>query len=101
MKKIKVFFEDVDYEQIKKLSDNEGVSMSEFIRNSVGMTFKKTPKKTAKDVARILFLLSNMSNNINQIAKKCNTKKMVDIHTLYSLSDIEYMIQEVLNDYKI
>lgn len=71
---------DVEYELIKKKSEEAGVGMSEYMRKSLlGGKLTVTHKITAEfpdlreEMKRISWLLSNISNNINQIAKYFNT----------------------------
>lgn len=61
------------------------LSRSEFIRQSIFFSeVKEIDKESQK---RKLFLLNNIANNINQIAKYCNTKKAIHISTLTSLDE--------------
>ena len=91
MKQIKIYLPISDYENLKKISKSQNLTMSEFMRNSVNSKMENAPvPKTKKEVLvadpKLLFFLSNISNNLNQIAKKLNSKgefdrkALLDIH---------------------
>ena len=45
---------------------------------------------------RKLFLLSNLTNNVNQIAKHCNTEKAIDVRVLHALEELlEYTKEDL------
>ena len=46
---------------------------------------------------KLLFLLSNVTNNINQIAHHCNTKKEIDFKTLEELKKISETFKSVVS----
>lgn len=84
LKQIKVYFSEEDYQKIKDESASENISMAEFIRQKINLKIENppTPKKakmTYKKIdPKLLFFLSNISNNINQVAKKLNSKGELD-----------------------
>ncbi|MCD7804476.1 MAG: plasmid mobilization relaxosome protein MobC [Oscillospiraceae bacterium] len=71
---------DVEYEIVKKRSESAGVSMSEYMRKALlGGKLTVTHEIVAEfpdireEMKKISFLLNNIANNINQIAKYFNT----------------------------
>ena len=45
---------------------------------------------------RKLFLLSNLTNNVNQIAKHCNTEQAIDVRVLEALEELlEYTKEDL------
>ena len=91
MKQIKIYLPISDYENLKKISKSQNLTMSEFMRNSVNSKMENAPvPKVKKEVLvadpKLLFFLSNISSNLNQIAKKLNSKgefdrkMLLDIH---------------------
>lgn len=77
---ITVRLTDVELELVNKNAEAAGLSRSEYIRKSLlGGKITVTHKITAEfpelreEMKRISWLLSNISNNINQIARHFNT----------------------------
>ena len=71
---------DIEFERVMKKAAAAGLSRSEYIRKSLlGGKITVTHKVTAEfpelreEMTKISWLLSNLSNNINQIAKHFNT----------------------------
>lgn len=71
---------DVEYEIVKKRSESAGISMSEYMRKALlGGKLTVTHEIVAEfpdireEMKKISFLLNNIANNINQIAKYFNT----------------------------
>ncbi|MCD8107038.1 MAG: MobC family plasmid mobilization relaxosome protein [Oscillospiraceae bacterium] len=71
---------DVEYEIVKKRSESAGVGMSEYMRKALlGGKLTITHEIVAEfpdireEMKKISFLLSNIANNINQIARYFNT----------------------------
>lgn len=71
---------DVEYEMIKKMSEKAEVGMSEYMRKAIfGGKLTITHEIVAEfpdireEMKKISFLLSNIANNINQIARYFNT----------------------------
>ena len=83
MKQIKVYFPIEDFEKLKESSKSQNITMSEFLRNAVNSKIENAPVPKIKKVYKVtnpdlLFFISNISNNINQIAKKLNSKNEFD-----------------------
>jgi len=75
-----------DLDFLEKKSAQSGISKSQFLRNAVYFTsINQIDKEFQK---RQLYLLSNLTNNINQLARHCNIKKRVDQDVLIKLGEI-------------
>lgn len=91
LKQIKVYFSEEDYQKIKDESALDNISMAEYIRQKINLKIDNppTPKKAKvtykKTNPDLLFLLSNISNNINQIAKRLNSKNEFDRKALLDI----------------
>lgn len=70
----------IDLDLLEKKAKKGNISKAQFLRNAVVFTeIKEVDKNFQK---RQLFLLSNIANNINQIAHHCNIEKSVDVNIL-------------------
>lgn len=90
MKQIKVYFPVEDFDRLKESSKSQNITMSEFIRNSTNSKLENAPAPKTKKVYKVsdpklLFFLSNISNNINQIAKKINSKNEFDRKAIFDI----------------
>lgn len=91
LKQIKVYFSEDDYQKIKDESASENISMAEYIRQKINLKIENppTPKKAKMTYKKtnpdLLFLLSNIANNINQIAKKLNSKNEFDRRAIFEI----------------
>ena len=69
-------------------ANKSNMNKSEYLRKAgihSAVEIRSVDKEFQK---KLLFLLSNATNNINQIAKRCNIKKDVDVATLNELKKI-------------
>ncbi len=90
MKQIKVYFPVEDFENLKQISKSQNITMSEFLRNAVNSKMENAPAPKSKKVYKVtnpdlLFFISNIANNINQIAKKLNAKSEFDRKALLEI----------------
>lgn len=91
---------DVEYEIIKKRCEGAGVSMSEYMRKALlGGRLTITHEIVAEfpdireEMKRISQLLSNIANNINQIARHFN---MGGLHSQRITAELESALDAVL-----
>ena len=104
-REIRVNFLPEDCEQIEKRAKKEGLSINAFVRKSLGVDMEENrrlprgaKKKTVSDLSfSLLYHLSKIGTNINQIAKHCNTEKAVDRQVLFALEKIHNEIWSVPN----
>ena len=83
MKQIKVYFLIEDFEKLKESAKFQNQTISQFLRNSVNSKIENSPVPKIKKVYKVtnpdlLFFISNISKNINQIAEKLNSKYEFD-----------------------
>jgi len=60
---------------------------SEFIRKTINDSVVVEIDKQYQQ--KMLYLLTNIANNLNQVAKHCNTKKEIDKKALFLLDQID------------
>ncbi|MDD2639670.1 MAG: plasmid mobilization relaxosome protein MobC [Arcobacteraceae bacterium] len=84
----------VDLDLLEKKAKKGNISKAQFLRNAVVFTEIKEVDKTFQK--RQLFLLSNISNNINQIAHHCNIYKKVDKKVLELLEANLNFVKELI-----
>jgi len=90
MKQIKVYFPIEDFERLKESSKSQNITMSEFLRNAVNTKIENAPVPKSKKVYKVtnpdlLFFISNIANNINQVAKKINSKNEFDRKAIFDI----------------
>lgn len=82
-----------ELDELTKKAKSGGISKAQFIRNAIFLTeIVEVDKKTEK---RKLFLLNNIANNINQIAKKTNIKGKADEEILDLLNKNFNLIKDI------
>lgn len=79
--------------ELDKKLKNSTLSKSEFMRNAIFFTEVKEVDKTFQK--RVLFLINNIANNVNQIARYANTNKELNRNILYQLNEITDFIKSV------
>ncbi len=84
-----------EIEVLNKKIANTSLTKSEFLRQSIFFNQIKTTDKTFQK--KQLFLLNNIANNCNQIAKYCNTFKKIDIKTLNNLEELLSYVKSIGN----
>jgi len=85
--------DDETYQKAKQIAEENHTSVSQIVKASFGGIEVKD-----KSLAlQILNELSAIGNNLNQISKRCNIKKSVDIQTLKSLTNIEQQLKEFID----
>lgn len=79
--KVTVKMSSVEYYTLKSKAKDAGVSISEFVRNSI----MKTPvvQRLTPEMNAEIRKLSGMANNLNQIARKANALGYDHIRTEY------------------
>lgn len=85
-----------ELDALDKKIKNSTLSKSEFLRNAIFFTEVKEVDKTFQK--RVLFLLNNIANNANQIARYANTNKELDRSILYQLNEITDFIKSIKKD---
>jgi excinuclease UvrABC nuclease subunit len=75
-----------ELDELNRKVQNTTLTKSDFIRNAIFFTEVKEVNKSFQK--KQLFLLNNIANNINQIARYTNTKKRIDKNVLSNLDEI-------------
>ena len=72
-------------------------NVSDFIRQVI-LTGKYKTTQAQQNYERLLYEINRIGNNINQIARLCNTRGEVDIQVLEELARIEEMLDMLLEE---
>jgi len=85
-----------EYNRLKNTADELGYSVSELVRKKVlGNREKLAPRQNVRLIA---YELNRIGNNINQIAKHCNTKKAIDRLAVLELAKMRELLEKLAND---
>ena len=79
---------------LEKKVKNTNISKSLFLRNAIFSTEVKEVDKSFQN--KKLFLLNNIANNCNQIAKRANINKTVDRETLLKVDELLSYIKSLV-----
>ena len=92
-KMLRVRFDDNQWEELQRLAQKSGLSMSELVRDKM----KHKTIHNRKNAQEMIRATKQISNNVNQIAKWVNTHKSeIDrIHVLSYLSKIMQQQNEI------
>lgn len=94
-KRISARCDEQEYQIFLEKCEQSKLSKAEFVRN---MILKTTVKEVDRDhQKRVIFLLNNLANNVNQIAHHANINKQLDIDVLNELKEISDFAKEVVN----
>jgi hypothetical protein len=100
-KQIKVNFTPIVYEKLSQIADEKGITKAKLIRDFLGAKIadEREPKrkrihKTADP--KLLYHLSKIGGNLNQIAKHLNEGNKLDFQVLSELVAIEKSLKEFL-----
>lgn len=90
LKQIKVYFSEVDYMNILVFSQAKNISMAEFIRQKINVKIDNPIQPKIKLVyrntdPRLLYELNKIGNNLNQIAKKLNSKNEFETRAIFEI----------------
>ena len=82
------------YRKVKSIAEQNGITVSEAIKQAIAKARIEDPapkEKAVREIARI-------GNNINQIARKVNSVRAVDIAVLIELRAIEKELAKLLTE---
>jgi len=91
-RQIAIRFCQSDYRAVEEKAKDAGLTVTEYMRECVlsGDVVDNKPAELLLQVeTEKLFLLSKMSNNLNQIARYCNIYKSTDVAILNYLKQIQ------------
>jgi len=81
-------------EAVRKTAEANGITVSTLIKQAL-------TDATIRDASverEILHQLHRIGNNLNQIARRCNARRVVDRQTLEALLRVEKELKELLRD---
>jgi len=84
------------YEKLKQQTDETGYTLSEIIR--IKLQGNRGEIKNKKLTKEFVYELNRIGNNINQIAKHCNTNKVIDRLAVLELAKIKELLEKLTND---
>lgn len=90
-KRLTVSMDLVDFENIQKHAKKSGITPTTFLRacSLAYLKDERVPSKQAeKNISELVFLLRNLGNNINQIARQSNTIQKVALGDFLSLKTL-------------
>lgn len=101
VKRVNLTLTQTEYSYFKKIADREGVKVGKIIKTmalaQIGKTFYQ-PEEIQKKLDDLIFLIRNIANNLNQIARHSNTIKIVlDENKVFTyIKNLEQSIKEHL-----
>jgi hypothetical protein len=96
--------DNVFYNEIKKIADDNNITISKLLKEALKKITNndikniKTIKTKIETNKRIVYELNRLGQNLNQIAKYANSKKIVDKLVLEELIKIEKYLQGLTDD---
>lgn len=94
LKKITVRLEELDYLKLLCQSSELNKSQNELIRELIRKNFIDDIKEHNLFLKDIFFLYKNISNNLNQIAKKVNMNTITDKDIKKEIDDIWQLLNQ-------
>jgi len=89
----------VSEEEAQKIKENAikaGITVSEFLRRSALNI--KIKQKQCDELKYLTYEINRIGNNLNQISRKINTSREIDIEALERLKNIEYALYLLLDN---
>ena len=95
--KITIRLDDQTKQKLTELQNaSEETNVSKIIKQCINSSIVTIPNRQhTRDYKRVLYLLSNIANNINQIAKYTNINKELDVKVLQELEKINKFINDL------
>lgn len=102
-KQVKINFPEDQYEDLKQFADSKGITMAKMIRDYIGARLENEPAPKAKKVYKKIppqmhYEIKMASNNLNQIAKRCNINKSVDMLVYEEVNEVKHRLDRILDD---
>jgi len=95
--KITIRLDDQTKQKLIELQqESEETNVSKIIKQCINSSIITIPtKQHTQDYKRVLYLLSNIANNINQIARYANINRELDVKVLQELEKINKFINDL------
>lgn len=81
-----------EYLKVKEKAEAEGVTMADVVRRAV---LRLKPRRIPEECRRLRGELGRIGNNINQIARRVNKNREVDLLVLEELKKIEAQLRVI------
>ena len=107
-KQVKVNLTEEHYSELDREALNNGMSIAQLVRHKLGIDLKDTPKalqrprkvrSDKREVTRadpqLLYHLSKIGTNLNQISKHLNSGNVVDSIVISSLNEIQQELKKL------
>ena len=107
-KQVKINLTHEHYSELQDEALNNGMSIAQLVRHKLGIDLQATPKalqrsrkvrSDKREVTRadpqLLYHLSKIGTNLNQISKHLNSTKIVDSIVISSLNEIQQEIKKL------
>ena len=107
-KQVKVNLTEEHYSELDREALNNGMSIAQLVRHKLGIDLKDTPKalqrprkvrSDKREVTRadpqLLYHLSKIGTNLNQITKHLNKTKVIDSVVISSLIEIQQELKKL------
>ena len=94
-KRVRITFSNTDYAVIEKIATKQGLSVASFIRYATieqARNLYLFPKDLEEEIKTAVRNMRGIGNNINQIAKYVNEKRLVSPETLESI--FNYLLEQ-------
>lgn len=103
LKDVHIYLTQQEYDFFKQTAEKQEIKVSKLIKtmalSQAGKTFY-LPKEIQEELSEFVFLIRNIANNVNQIARHSNTvKTLVDENGLLSyLKDLETTVKDYVKN---
>ena len=96
--RITIRLTDEELQKIREKAKENSTSISDLFRQSVlgKSAMRRKQKIDCEAVKMLVYEINKIGVNLNQIAKKINTSRDIDIQVLEHLRNIEYALSELL-----
>ncbi len=94
-KRITVRLSDFEFELLRQKAEAEGTPMSDLVRRAI---LRVKPKHLPEECRRLRGELGKIGGLLNQIARRANQRREVDLLVLESLRRIEAMLEAVAGE---
>lgn len=99
LKDVHIYLTQEQYSYFEKVAEKEGLTVTSLIKAMALLQAEKTyylPKEIQEKLNEFVFLIRNIANNVNQIARHSNTiKELTDEHGLLNyLQKLETEVKE-------
>ena len=107
-KQVKINLTHEHYSELQEEALNNGMSIAQLVRHKLGIDLKDTPrsfqrsrkvrsdkKEILKADPQLLYHLSKIGTNLNQISKHLNSTKIVDSIVISSLNEIQQELKKL------